>query len=112
MEEMLIVHALPIMQVYINPGGQIDYSGHCINNLPQHVEELACFLPRLPKDLSVVLVRTKGKGNSFNDLSIRKKNVIASLHWLIKFISQSLFNNNPHYKNVHINQQSLNCCLP
>ena len=30
-EEMLIARALPIMRVYIKPGGQRDYSGHCIN---------------------------------------------------------------------------------
>lgn len=46
-EEMLIARALPIMTVYIKPGGQRGYSGHCIN-LPQHVEELALSLPRYP----------------------------------------------------------------
>ena len=30
-EEMLIARALPIMRVYIKPGGQRGYSGHCIN---------------------------------------------------------------------------------
>jgi hypothetical protein len=29
-EEMLIARALPIMRVYIKPGGQQGYSGHCI----------------------------------------------------------------------------------
>ena len=36
-EEMLIARALPIMRVYVKPGGQRGYSGNCIN-LPQHVE--------------------------------------------------------------------------
>lgn len=36
-EEMLIAPALPIMRVYIKPGGQRGYSGHCIN-LPQDIE--------------------------------------------------------------------------
>ena len=44
-EEILIECALPIMRVYIKPGGQRGYSGHCIN-LPQHIEELASSLPR------------------------------------------------------------------
>ena len=48
-EEMLIARALPIMRVYIKPGGQLGYSGHCIN-LPQNVTELATSLPRYPKD--------------------------------------------------------------
>ena len=42
-EEMLIARALPIMRVYIKPGGQRGYSGHCIN-LPQNVKELATSL--------------------------------------------------------------------
>jgi hypothetical protein len=41
-EEMLIARALPITRVYIKPGGQRGYSGHCIN-LPQNVTELAMF---------------------------------------------------------------------
>jgi len=97
-EEMLIARALPIMRVYVKPGGQRGYSGHCIN-LPQHVEELACSLPRYPKDLSVIVVRMKGKDNSFKDLSVRKNNVADALQWLI--------NNNPNYKDVRVNQQSL-----
>ena len=49
-EEMLIVRALPTMRLYIKPGGQRGYSGHCVN-LPQNVQELATSLPRYPKDL-------------------------------------------------------------
>ena len=93
-EEMLIARALPITRVYVKPGGQRGYSGHCIN-LPQHVEELACSLPRYPKDLSVIVVRRKGKENSFKDLSVRKKNVADALHWLITNNP-----NNPYYKDV------------
>ena len=43
-DEMLIACALPVMRIYIKPGGQRGYSGHCIN-LPQNVEELASSLP-------------------------------------------------------------------
>ena len=35
-EEMLIARALPIMRVYVKPGGQRGYSGHSIN-LPQNI---------------------------------------------------------------------------
>ena len=65
-EEMLIARALPIMRVYIKPGGQRGYSGHCIN-LPQNVTELATSLPRYPKDLAVIVVKVKGKDNTFDD---------------------------------------------
>lgn len=30
-EEMLIARAVHIMRVYMKPGGQRGYSGHCIN---------------------------------------------------------------------------------
>ena len=98
-EEMLIARALPIMRVYIKPGGQKGYSGHCIN-LPQNVTELAHSLPRYPKDLSVIVVKMKGKDNSFKDVTVQRQKVADALHWLIS--------NNPHYKNINVNQDSLN----
>ena len=97
-EEMLIACALPIMRVYIKPGGQSGYSGHCIN-LPQHVQELATSLPRYPKELSLTLIKMKGKDNTFKDVSVRRHMVQNALTWLI--------NNNPHYQDVHLNQQCL-----
>jgi hypothetical protein len=47
------------MRVYIEPGGQRGYSGHCIN-LPQNVKELAMSLSRYPKDLAVIIEGGKG----------------------------------------------------
>ena len=97
-EEMLIARALPIMRVYIKPGGQRGYSGHCIN-LPQHVQELATSLPRYPKDLALIVIKMKGKDNTFKDVTVRRRMVQNALTWLI--------NNNPHYQDVHLNQQCL-----
>ena len=97
-EEMLIARALPIMRVYIKPGGQRGYSGHCIN-LPQHVQELATSLPRYPKELSLIVIKMKRKDNTFKDVSVRRHMVQNALTWLI--------NNNPHYQDVHLNQQCL-----
>ena len=93
LEEMLIARALPIMTVFIKPGGQRGYSGHCIN-LPQHVEELALSLQRCPKELSVIVVKMEGKDNNFKDVSVRRQKVADALLWLI--------NNNPHYKDVKL----------
>ena len=98
-EEMLIARALPIMRVYIKPGGQRRYSGHCIN-LPQNVTELATSLPRYPKDVAVIIVKVKGKDNTFRDVTVRKKKVHNALVWLI--------NNNPHYSKLTINEEALN----
>lgn len=94
-EEMLIARALPITHVYVKPGGQLGYSGHCIN-LPQNVIELANSLPRFPKELSIIIVTFKGKDSNLKQVKVRRKVVLDALDWLIK--------NNPHYKDVTINQ--------
>ena len=98
-EEMLIARALPIMHIYIKPGRQRGYSGHTVN-LPQNVSELAHSLPRYPKDLSVIVVKAKGKEGSIKNLTVRRQVVLDALNWLTK--------NNPHYSNVEINFHALN----
>ena len=98
-EEMLISHALPIMSVYVKPGGQRAYKGHCIN-LPQNIQQLADCLPHYPKDVSVIIVRMKGKSNTFKDVIVRRQKVQDALNWLIP--------HNPHYRAIKINQHSLN----
>ncbi len=81
-EEMLIARALPIMRVYIKPGGQRGYSGHCIN-LPQNVTELVTSLLRYPKDLAIIIAKVKGRDNTFKDVTVRKQKVHNALIWLI-----------------------------
>ena len=81
-EEMLISCALPIMKVYVKPGGQHGYSGHCIN-LPQKVSELAQSLPRFPKNIPLIMVTMNGK-NNFKDVIVRKSKVEQALFWLMK----------------------------
>ena len=97
-EEMLIARALPIMRVYIKPGGIRGYSGHCIN-LPQDVKELATVLPRFPKDLSVIMVKVKGRDSTFKNVNLRKQKVHNALLWLMQ--------NNPHYRDITINEHPL-----
>ena len=77
-EEMLIARALPIMNVYVKPGGQRGFSGHCIN-LPQQVSELAQSLPRYPKHVSFLLVTMNGKDNAFKDVIVRRSKVQQAL---------------------------------
>ena len=95
---MLIARALPIMRVYVKPGGQRGYSGHCIN-LPQKVSELAQSFSHCPKNIPIIVVTMKGKDNSLKDVVVRKNKVEQALHWLIK--------HNPQYKNVLIDQKVL-----
>lgn len=98
-EEMLIARALPIMNVYVKPGGQQGFSGHCIN-LPQQLSELAQSLPRHPRHVSLLLVTMKGKDNACQDVVVRRGKVQQALNWLIQ--------NNPYYKTVILDLDSLN----
>ena len=97
--EMLISRALPIMSVYVKPGGQRAYKGHCIN-LPQNIQQLADCLPHYPKDVPVIIVRMKDKNNTFKDVIVRGQKVQDALNWLTA--------HNPHYRAVKINQHSPN----
>ena len=99
-EEMLIAQALSIMRIYIKPGGQRDYSGYCIN-LPQDLNGLASVLPRCPKDLSIIVVMVKGRGNTFKDVNVQRQKVHNALLWLLQ--------NNSHYKDITIDQHALDC---
>ena len=63
MEEMLISLVIPIMSVYRLPHGQYGYKGHVIN-LPQDITAFATSLPRIPKELDVLIVREKGSDNT------------------------------------------------
>ena len=98
-EEMLIARALPMMCVYVRPGGQRGYSGHCIN-LPRRVEHFASKLPRYPKDLAVIVVQMKGKNNSTKDLKVRRTVIHDALMWLQT--------HNPLYKELELDQEALN----
>ena len=97
-EEMLIARALPIIRVYVKPGGQRGYSGHCIN-LPQKITELAQSLPHYPRELPLIVVTMKGKDNTLKDVTVRKTRVEAALKWLCS--------NNPQYQGLEINMDSL-----
>lgn len=97
---MLIAHAFPIMRVHIKPGGQGGYSGHCIN-LPQNIKELILTLPRYPKDLSVTIVKVRGRNNTFKDVNIKGQKAHNALLWLLQ--------KNPQYADISINLDALNC---
>ena len=97
-EEMLIARALPVVNIYIKPGGQRGYSGHCIN-LPQNVFELAKSLPRSAKDLKLIVVKINGNSGSSKSSFVRRSVVLSALLWLIE--------NNPLYKDVNLDNDAV-----
>ena len=76
-EEMLISAVLPIMSIYRLPHGQYSYSEHVIN-LPQDVASFATSLPRLPRELDVVVVRKEGGVQSHRDFRVRRSVVLRA----------------------------------
>lgn len=105
-EEMLIARAFPVMHVYTKPrGGQRAYKGHVIT-LPQDVQQLADILARCPKDLPVIIFTINGKDNSSSDFVVRRKKVEDALNWLTGE-KENGEPNNPLYKNVKIDRQTL-----
>ena len=78
--------SIAIMREHIRSDGQRGYSGHC-NNLLQNVEELA-----------LIVLKFKGKENTFKDVTVCRAKVRKALSWLI--------DNKPQYKCV--NMTSLN----
>ena len=103
---MLIARAFPVMHVYTKPrGGQRAYKGHVIT-LPQDVQQLADILPRCPKDLPVIIFTINGKDNNSSDFVVRHKKVEDALNWLTGE-KENGGHNNPLYKNVKINRQTL-----
>ena len=68
--------------------------------MPQNVSELATSLPRYPKDLAAIIVKVKGKDNTFKDVNVRKQKLHDALVWLIR--------NNPLYSEVTMNDDTLN----
>ena len=60
--------------------------------------ELATTLPRYPKDLAVI-VKVRGRDNTFRDVTEHKQKYRVQLGWLIK--------NNPHSE-MTVNEHTLN----
>ncbi len=50
--------------------------------------------------MAVIIVKVKGKENTFKDVTVRRQKVHNALVWLI--------NNNPHYLELTINEDALN----
>ena len=60
------------------------------NNLKHHSRDID------PKELSVIIVKIKGRDNTFKDVTVRREKVHNVLLWLI--------HNNPHYFELEVNE--------
>ena len=101
-EELLISRVFVVMNCYrLNSYGDFGYKGHCLNiqmDISRQVE-LCSFLPHLPIDLPVFVIRLKhsrttGSGKEF------KVNLLKIRRWLL-FLKR----NHPGYADVEISEE-------
>ena len=97
-EEMLISAVMPMMCLYRLPLGQYGYSGHVVN-LPQDVSTFVTSLPRLPRDIDVILVRKDGASQTHKDFRVHRSKILMALQWLKQ--------NNKYYHNINVDQSAL-----
>ena len=76
-EEMLISHANPILQVTHARGGQYKYSSHTIC-FPQDISNIATYLPHLVSELDILVVRKCNYTNKPYELFVSRTHVLAS----------------------------------
>jgi hypothetical protein len=88
-EEMLISPILAIMSVFRLPGGALINRGFCAN-FTQDIEPLCKTLPRLTKDLPVLILKKKDQQNNTKQFIVNRHRVEICLEFLC--------NNNPQYK--------------
>ena len=104
-EELLIARVLPQVNVVRLKYGQRGWKGHVIN-YEQDTQTLVMVLPRLPENLSTILVtkpiseKAKKDGRIPKEYEVRKDKIRAALQYLIK--------NNPGYKDVKFSEDNLN----
>ena len=67
--------------------------------MPQNVTELAKYLPIYPKNLAVIIVKVRGRDNTFKDVNVRKQKAQSTLFRI---------QHSPHYSEVTINEEAVN----
>ncbi|CAF0995789.1 unnamed protein product [Brachionus calyciflorus] len=87
-EEMLISPILVIMSVFRLPGGAVTSRGFCAN-FTQNIQPIVTTLPRLPKNLPILILKKKDQLNKTRHFIVNKNRVMICLQYLCK--------NNPQY---------------
>ena len=99
-EEMLVSPILAIMSVFRLPGGALVNRGFCAN-FSQDIGPITQILPRLPKDLPLIILKKKDQVNNLKQFVVNRERVLNVLQYLC--------NNNPSYKanGIKIDHQRL-----
>ena len=98
MEEQLIARVEVNQYVYFRRSDTIASVGHCIN-FQQDPTEIAKTLPKLAKDISVLVIRKQNLKGVCQELKVRRHAVQKWLYWLKA--------NHPQYKDLDICENNI-----
>ena len=80
-EEMLISPILAIMSIYRLPGGALINRGFCAN-FQQDIQPLVTKLPRLPKDIPILILKKIDQENNIKQFLVNRKRIEKVLIYL------------------------------
>jgi hypothetical protein len=82
-EEMLISPILAVMSIYRLPGGALISRGFCANFM-QDIQPICQILPRLSKDLPILILKKKDQMNNVKQFQVNRSRVQKVLEYLCK----------------------------
>jgi len=83
-EEMLISPIVPVMSVYRLSGGQLVNSGYCAS-FHQDIQPVTDQLPRLPSEVSIIIIQKKDKQNLNKDFICNRYRLQRILKFILEF---------------------------
>ena len=86
----------PVLSIYKVKGGSTGLKGHSIS-FAQNIQEFITKLPRFPRDLPYIIIKAPHQNMP---LTASRQKIMDALIWLKR--------NNPHYKDIIIDEQALN----
>jgi hypothetical protein len=91
-EEMLISPLLAVMSIYRLPGGALISRGFCAN-FTLDLGEVLHVLPRLPKDLPLLVLKKKDQSNNVKQFIVNRQRVLSCLQYLCQHNHAYIRNN-------------------
>lgn len=98
-EEMLIAHVNPILQVTHAIGGQYKYKGNIIS-FPQNVEYVSNVLPYSIRDLPIIIIRRRDQRGTNYKFTVNRDRVYKAFNYKVEHYN--------FYSHVKINENALN----
>ncbi len=83
-EEMLISPVLAVMSIYRLPGGQLISKGY-VANFSQDIKSMCHQLPRMTKDLPLLIIKKSIQNNTNKDFNVNRKRIEELLTFFCEY---------------------------